>query len=257
MTENKFNPDKSPHSTGFTQVLVSIYFWITIFLIPGIFFPVLVLIWAITVIFDNRRTILHKCTCYLSDITLAANPYWKATIRGTEKVDPKAVYVIVSNHQSGADIMVMFKTHIAFKWVAKKSLFYLPFIGWEMWLNRYIPIERTMGRSKLKMMDRSTEAIDLGNSIMLFPEGTRSRDGNIQPFKTGAFRVAQETHVPILPVAIKGTFHAVRKGSFVINRTMNLEAVILDPIPYSVYKNMAPNEIADKVHDLINEEFSK
>ena len=246
-----------PESPGVVQFIVSVYFWSSLFLITGILFPILVLVWLLTVLFDKRLVILHKCTCILSGITLGANPYWKATIEGRDKIDKKSVYVIVSNHQSGADIMVLYKTHANFKWVAKKSLFYYPFIGWNMWLNRYIQIERTRGRSKLKMIDKAIEAIKQGNSLMLFPEGTRSRDGNLQTFKTGAFRVAKETQVAILPIAISGTFHAIRKGSLIINKNDHLKAVILDPIPYAAFKDLQPNELAMKVHDLIKAEINK
>jgi 1-acyl-sn-glycerol-3-phosphate acyltransferase len=237
------------------QILASIYFWVTLFLIPGFFFPFLVLIWLLTFLFDKRLVFLHRCTCLLSDTTLGANPYWKATIYGKEKIQKDQTYIIVSNHQSGADILVLFKTHAVFKWVSKKSLFYLPFIGWNMMMNGYIPIERTRGRSKLRMMDKAVEAVKKGNSLMIFPEGTRSRDGNLQPFKSGAFRLALETGASILPIAIKGTFHAIKKGSPVINKNYNLRAVILDPLPYATFSGKSPNEIAQMVHDLVQAEL--
>lgn len=249
--------EKKQESPGVLQILVSVYFWISLFLIPGIVFPLLFLIWILTVLFDKRLVFLHTCTCLLSDLTLGANPYWKTTIKGKEKIDRKSVYIMVSNHQSGADIMVLYKTHATFKWVSKKSLFFYPFIGWNMWLNRYIPIERTRGKSKLHMMDKSEKAVRAGNSLMLFPEGTRSRDGNLQPFKSGAFRIALETKTPILPIVIKGTFDAIRKGSLIINKNYHLEAVILDPLPYSAYKDLKPNEIAARVHDIIQAEINK
>jgi 1-acyl-sn-glycerol-3-phosphate acyltransferase len=254
MNNTKFH---EPESTGFIQFLVSVYFWVSLFLIPGILFPFLVLVWFFTVLFDKRLVILHQCTCILSDITFAANPFWKATIEGSEKIDRKGVYVIVSNHQSGADIMILFKTHATFKWVSKKSLFFFPFIGWNMWLNRYIPIERSRGRSRLKMIDKAIKAVKQGNSLMLFPEGTRSRDGLLQSFKPGAFRVALETQTNILPIAIKGTFHAIRKGSLIINKNDHLKAVILDPISYNDFRNLKSNEVAVKVHDLIQAEINR
>jgi 1-acyl-sn-glycerol-3-phosphate acyltransferase len=243
--------------TGFIQYLVSVYFWIFLFLIPGLFFPVLVIIWLLTFPFDRRLVLLHKATCYLSDITQGTNPYWKISIEGRDRVNPKEAYIIVSNHQSGADIMALFKTHLVFKWVAKRSLFYFPFIGWNMKLNRYLAIDRSRGRSKLLMMDRSIKAVREGNSLMIFPEGTRTRDGNIQPFKTGAFRVAKETKVAILPIAIKGTYHAIKKGSLLINKNHELRAVILEPVPYESFKDLSPKETADKIHDLISSELSK
>jgi 1-acyl-sn-glycerol-3-phosphate acyltransferase len=252
------NPDGNGNKpAGFIQILVSVYFWISLFLIPGLIFPVLIIIWLATFLFDRRLKILHRCTCWLSDITLGSNPYWKISIEGREKADPESIYVMVSNHQSGADIMALFKTHLSFKWVAKRSLFYIPFIGWNMVLNRYIPIDRTRGKSRLKMVDYAVKSVMKGNSLMMFPEGTRTRDGNLQKFKTGAFRIAAETQVNILPIAIKGTYHAIRKGSLIINKDYNLKAVILDPVPYESFRDLQPGEIALKVHDLIAKELSR
>ena len=165
--------------------------------------------------------------------------------------DPRSTYIIVSNHQSGADILILFRLYRHYKWVAKQSLFYYPFIGWNMWLNGYISIVRTRGRSKLMMMDKAAIAVNAGNSVMIFPEGTRTRDGNLQPFKTGAFRLALDTKSPILPVAIIGTYNAIKKDSLLIHKNYNIRLVVLDPIPYSTIAHMDPKEIALKVHDLI------
>jgi 1-acyl-sn-glycerol-3-phosphate acyltransferase len=86
---------------------------------------------------------------------------------------------------------------------------------------------------------------------MVFPEGTRSKDGNLQHFKTGAFHLALDNAVPILPVAISGTSKAIRKGGFLINKNFNIRAVVLDPIPYSVIAEMSPKEVAMMVEQKI------
>jgi 1-acyl-sn-glycerol-3-phosphate acyltransferase len=153
--------------------------------------------------------------------------------------------------------MVLFKLHTHFKWVAKKELFYIPFIGWNMWLNGYIPIERSIGRSKLRMMDEAAEMIRKGNSVFIFPEGTRSGDGHIQPFKSGAFRLALETGCDILPVALKGTYHAIKKGGLLIHKSKNIRAVVLDPIPYESVKQLDSKELTKKVHDVIAAELNR
>jgi 1-acyl-sn-glycerol-3-phosphate acyltransferase len=176
-------------------------------------------------------------------------------VEGKRKIDPAKSYVMVSNHQSGADILVLFRLYSHFKWVAKKGLFMIPFLGWNMRLNSYIPIERSKGRSKLQMMDKAVRAVREGNSVMIFPEGTRSRDGRLQPFKTGAFRLALETQSPILPIAISGTFHAIKKGGLIIHKNHGIRANVLDPLPYDNFRDMEPNEIARKVHDLIFHEL--
>jgi 1-acyl-sn-glycerol-3-phosphate acyltransferase len=105
------------------------------------------------------------------------------------------------------------------------------------------------------MMDKAANVVRDGNSVMLFPEGTRTHDGNIQPFKTGAFRLALDTKSPILPVAIKGTYHAINKNSLLIHKNYSIRLVVLDPIPYDEIAHLDPKEIATKVHDLIQSEL--
>lgn len=239
------------------KYIVSGYFWFSLFFISALLFPVSLLLFILTVPFDKKRLIVHKFTCAWSNIILGINPYWKIRITGKEKIDPGVVYVMISNHQSGADILVLFRLFIHFKWVAKRELFYYPFIGWNMWVNGYISIERTRGRSKLMMMDKAADAIRAGNSVMIFPEGTRSRDGNLQPFKTGAFRLALETKTPVLPIALIGTHHAIKKGGLLIHRNKDIRAIVLDPVPYQSFSGMESNELAKKIHDLILVELAK
>jgi len=221
------------------------------FLVSALLFPVSLFLWVTTVLFDRRRYILHQWTCVWSDIILGMNPYWKVRVEGREKIDPDKVYVMVSNHQSGLDIMVLFKLHRHFKWVAKKGLFKIPFIGWNMWLNGYISIERSRGRSKLQMMDKAADSIREGNSVILFPEGTRSPDGNLQPYKTGAFRLAKETGTDILPVVISGTCHAIRKGGLMIHKNKSMTVTVLDPIASESFKDQDQKFIANRVHGIV------
>jgi 1-acyl-sn-glycerol-3-phosphate acyltransferase len=237
------------------QALVSCYFWFSLFFISGILFPFSLLLWCTSVLFDRRRYLLHQFTCRWSDIILGINPYWKITVEGRDKIDPKTVYVMVSNHQSGADILVLFKLHRHFKWVAKKGLFLIPFIGWNMWLNGYISIERTRGRSKLQMMDKAADSIRAENSVILFPEGTRSRDGQLQPYKTGAFRLALETRSPILPVVLKETHLAIKKGGLMIHKNDRIKLVVLDPIPYDSFKHLDSKELAHFVFEQTRKEL--
>jgi 1-acyl-sn-glycerol-3-phosphate acyltransferase len=239
------------------QVLVSCYFWFTLFMISGLLFPVSFLLWMATSLFDRRRFILHQFTCRWSDIILGINPYWKVRVTGRHKINRRQNYVMVSNHQSGADILVLFKLHCHFKWVAKKGLFFIPFIGWNMGLNGYIPIERSRGRSKLHMMDKAADSIRDGNSVIFFPEGTRSPDGKLQHYKTGAFRLALETRSPILPVIIKGTYLAIKKGGLLIHKNDHIKLIILDPIPYDSFKHLDSQELAHFVHKRTQEELER
>jgi 1-acyl-sn-glycerol-3-phosphate acyltransferase len=153
------------------------------------------------------------------------------------------------------DILVLFKLHTHFKWVAKKELFAIPFIGWNMALNGYIPIERGRGKSKLQMMDKAAASILAGNSVIVFPEGTRSSDGKLKPYKTGAFRLALDTCSPILPVVIKGTHLAIKKESLLIHRNDHINLVILDPIPYEAFCGMDAKELSQLVFERTNKEL--
>ncbi len=231
-------------------MLVSCHFWFSLFFVSGVLFPLAIFLYLTTVLFDRRRYVMHQFTCLWSDLILWINPYWKIHVEGLKKADPSKVYVMVSNHQSGLDILVLFKLRTHFKWVAKKDLFTIPFIGWNMSLNGYIPIERTRGRSKLMMIDQAAEAIRSGNSVILFPEGTRSPDGQLQAYKTGAFRLALETGTPILPVVIKGTHHAINKGSLLIRRNHDIRLTILDPIPYEDFSHMGLKELTSMVYTM-------
>jgi 1-acyl-sn-glycerol-3-phosphate acyltransferase len=242
---------------SFLQVLASVYFWMTLFLISGLLFPIPFFLWVTTALFDRRRIILHHFTCLWADIILGLNPYWKIEVIGREKIDPACVHIMVANHQSGVDILVLFKLHRHFKWVAKRSLFAIPFIGWVMALNGYISIERGRGRSKLKMMDKAALSIREGNSVILFPEGTRSPDGNLQQYKTGAFRLALETQTPIIPVVIKGTHHAIKKGGLLIHKNDQIKLTVLDPIPYALFSHMDSKELAMMVYEKTRNELDR
>ena len=235
------------------RFLASVYFWFELFFISGILFPLSFLIYILTVPFDRRLFVMHKYTCIWSFIVLTINPLWRIKVGGRKKIKPDETYVMVSNHQSGADIIVLFLLWAHFKWVAKKSLFYYPFIGWNMKLNRYISLERGKGSSMRKMMADAAKTLKEGNSVMIFPEGTRSPDGRLQNFKTGAFHLALENHRPILPIAISGTSKAIRKGGFLVNKNYNIRASVLEPIPYESFKNLDSKEVALLVHEKIND----
>jgi len=235
------------------RFLASVYFWFELFTISAILFPISFVIYFLTVLFDKRLFILHKYTCLWSYIVLTINPFWRIKVSGREKIKSKEVYIMVSNHQSGADIIVLFLLWAHFKWVAKKTLFYYPFIGWTMFLNRYIALERGKSSSMRKMMADAAQTLKGGNSVMIFPEGTRSKNGQIQPFKTGAFHLALSNHIPVLPIAIRGTSHAIRKGGFLINKNFDIHAKVLDPIPYESMKGKDLKEVAHCVHDIIRE----
>ena len=233
------------------RFLVSCYFWFELFFISALLFPFSFVIFLFTFLFDKKLIILHQFTCAWSFIVLKANFMWRIRVVGREKIDKRETYVIVSNHQSGADIIVLFLLWNNYKWVAKKSLYNFPFIGWNMWLNRYIVIDRGRKSSMQKMMADAVKTLRSGSSVMIFPEGPRSKDGRLQQFKTGAFHLALETGKPILPIVITGTSMAIRKGGFLVNKNHNIQAKVLQPIPYSSIQGMEPRDVTAMLRDLM------
>src|SRR5512143_1883515 len=167
--------------------LGSALFWVFLTVSSILLFPVALLIWLVTVLFDRRLIVLHRFTCFWASLYSWLNPVWRVHVEGRERIDPAAAYVMVANHQSLLDILVLFRLFVHFKWVSKIENFRVPCIGWNMSLNRYIKLRRGDRASVERMMHACAQTIAAGNSIMMFPEGTRSSDGRLRAFKTGAF----------------------------------------------------------------------
>jgi 1-acyl-sn-glycerol-3-phosphate acyltransferase len=139
------------------------------------------------------------------------NPLWRFRYSGALPQDPRRPYVVVSNHESFSDILLISHLPWEMKWLSKAELFRIPVLGWMMWLVGDIPVKRGFGPSALEAMARCRKALERQVSVMIFPEGTRSKTAELLPFKDGAFRLAIESGVPILPVAVSGTSTALRK----------------------------------------------
>ena len=152
----------------------------------------------------------------VASVYLWTMPAWSVRTRGRHRIRHKATYVVVSNHLSQLDILVAFRLFFHFKWVSKEEVFKLPFIGWNMVLNRYIRLKRGHKKSVEQMMAHAEETLRRGSSVFFFPEGTRSRSGDLLPFKPGAFILAQKVRLPLLPIAISGTRDALPKHSLTI-----------------------------------------
>ena len=137
------------------------------------------------------------------------NPAWRVTRTGSLPADRRGPYVVVSNHQSNADIPLISMLPWEMKWVAKKPLFSVPVLGWEMQLAADIPVDRKDPESRATVLVRAARRLRQGCSVMFFAEGTRSRDGRVKAFHDGAFRLAVASGVPILPLAVDGTKDAL------------------------------------------------
>lgn len=215
------------------------------------FFVLALSIWLLTVLFDRRLVLLHMFTSFWACLYLWVMPAWSVKAAGRHKIRSETNYIIVSNHQSQLDILVAFRLFFPFKWVSKAEVFKLPFIGWNMVLNRYIRLKRGDKESIRKMMAACEKALARGCSVFFFPEGTRSKTGQIKPFKPGAFILAHQMKLPILAVAISGTKDALPKHSLNFHGRHRIRIEVLGEIPYRDFSGMTVDETAEMVRQQI------
>ncbi len=234
-----------------TRRLLSFAFWAFMAVSSGVLFPIAVLLWALTAAFDPRRVILHRFTCFWGSLYTWLNPAWQLEIAGREKIRSDEAYVMVSNHLSLLDILVMMRLFRHFMWVSKVENFRVPLIGWNMSLVGYIKLRRGDRASVVEMLNECRRALEAGNSIMMFPEGTRSPDGRMRAFKPGAFEIALRARRPILPIAIEGTANALPKRGFVLQGRYRLGLTVLDPIPYAAFAGDSVEQLTERVRDRI------
>ncbi len=221
----------------------------------AVFFLIALAIWILTRPFDPKLKILQQFTCFWAALYTWIIPAWKIKIEGREKIQRETTYMVVSNHQSMLDILVLFNLFFHFKFVSKIEIFKVPFIGWNMYLNNYIRLRRGDRKSVEKMLKDAEKSLAEGNSILIFPEGSRSPDGNVRPFKTGAFILAKKIQTPILPIVISGTNTALPKYSLNFHGSHGIRIRVLDEIPYENFSAMTEEETAEMVRGIIAKEL--
>ena len=176
-------------------------------------------------------------------------------VKGLSNIEPEKSYVYMANHQSNFDIPVLLGyLPVQFRWLAKAELFKIPVFGRAMLGAGYVKIDRFNRESAFESIRQAARRMKDGVSVMIFPEGTRSRDGSIQQFKKGGFVMAIQSGVPIIPVVLKGTWPIMAKSSLRINRG-DVEMVIAEPIETSGYSMDNKEELMDRVRAVICQKF--
>ena len=187
------------------DILRSAGIWFVGIILIIVLFPVTLLVWLLTFPFDPARRITHAMLVFQGMVLAYAVPVWRIKMEGRKKADRKTTYVIISNHQSILDILLLNSLRYRYKWISKIENTKVPFVGWYLKMADYITVDRGNSESKDKMMTEALAVLKKGISLMIFPEGTRSPDSRIGFFKRGAFQLALTAGVPILPVLIEGT----------------------------------------------------
>ena len=189
---------------------------------------------------------------------LVAVPWAKGILRGCginvrakgqENVDPLVPRIYMTNHQSYFDIFALLAhVPVDFKFILKQELMRLPFLGPAMRRAGYIGIERKDPRKAIESMKKAAETIKAGSSVIIFPEGTRSVDGRLLPFKKGGFRLALKSGCDIVPVAISNSYRIVPKGSLKINKG-TFHICIGGPIPVKGYDRKSITQLIERVRE--------
>lgn len=223
--------------------MISILYYLVLVLLCTLFLLLSAVALLVCAPFDRGRRTVHELSRILVRLFYAIPPFWRQRVEGMEHVDRNRPCVLVINHNSGVDIPTLYYLPLNFRWVSKREVFRVPFFGQFLVLHGDICIDRGRGSEAMaQLLREGRKWVDRGVSVAIFPEGTRSRDGEIHRFKAGAFLLAKELGVPILPVVMDGTRTLIRKN-FMFDWRNRIRIRVLPPVA-------ADRVAAAEVHEL-------
>ncbi len=232
--------------------LLNAWAWVETVSITILGTPLVFLVFCATAPFDRGRYAAGRLFRWLGVATVRLNPLWRFETSGVMIRDPRRPYVAVSNHESYADIFLISHLPWEMKWLSKETMFRIPCFGWMMRMAGDISIKRGERSSTVAAMAAARDRLRKRVSVMIFPEGTRSRTDELLPFKDGAFRLALETGTPILPMVVAGTRNAMAKGTFKFQRA-RARVKVLEPIETQGMTLDHIAELRDRTRTLIDE----
>lgn len=199
--------------------------------------------------FDKKRVVVHTLSKWITDVIFGLPIFMKREVIGLENIDPRKAYVMVLNHNSMVDIISIYNLPLIFKWVSKKEVYRIPIVGQLLFAHGDIVINRASAKEAMQLVHtRGLEWLKKGASVSIFPEGTRSKDGEIHNFKAGAFVLAKDAGVPILPIVLDGTNTMVRNG-WLMNWRNKITIRILPPVSAEDVVNRDIKDIMTEVRD--------
>ena len=235
--------------------VLSAWSWFALVLIIIVWFPMVTLTWLVTAPFDKGRYAAGYLFRKLTVAHQIVTPMWRFHTSGDLPKDKRRPYVVVGNHESFVDILLISHLPIEMKWLSKETIFKFPLVGWMMRMAGDVSVvrgDRTSGAAAMKAChDRLAKKV----SVMIFPEGTRSADGSLGQFKDGAFRLAIESGAPILPLVVHGTRTALRKHDWRLGDS-RAEVRVLAPVPTEGLTEADVPVLREKVRTLIADELA-
>ena len=207
--------------------------------------------------FDRKRVVVHTLSKWITDTIFGLPPFMKREVIGIENIDPKKAYVMTLNHNSMADIITIYNLPLVFKWVSKKEVYRIPIVGRLLYAHGDIVINRASAKEAMQLVhERGKEWLAKGASVAIFPEGTRSKDGEIHNFKAGAFLLAKDAGAPILPIVLNNTNKMMRKG-WLMNWRNHITIKILPPISAEEVAERSVKEGMADVHSSMTEALAE
>ncbi len=182
---------------------------------------------------------------------------WHIHVSGCENIQPAQAYVIVSNHQSLADIPLISHLRLDTKWLAKAELFRLPVVGWMLRMAGDVPVERGVPRQSVKALRQCANYLRLRCSVVFFPEGGRSASGDVLPFNKGAFQLAIREQVPILPLVVEGTGIALPRNNWIFGANQDLRLRVLEAVPVDRWAIADCEDLKEMVRQRIVDELCR
>jgi 1-acyl-sn-glycerol-3-phosphate acyltransferase len=230
------------------RILRSLWIWTGNLTLIFLWVPLM----AAVRLFDRDPMRLRTARCFrrLGPVLAKINP-WRVHVSSVEEFDRGRVYVVVSNHQSLADIPIIAHLVMDTKWLAKAELFRVPAIGWMMRMAGDVPVDRADRRNSARALLQCARYLRDGCSVVFFPEGTRSRDGRVLPFNDGPFQLAIREGLPVLPLVVSGSGAALPRNSWIFGPPQDIYLRVLPPVATTGLKTADTPELRTRVRELI------
>jgi 1-acyl-sn-glycerol-3-phosphate acyltransferase len=225
---------------------VSLLFWASCVLLVILWTPLIAFYRLATFRSDPDRYKVGWLFHRIAPTAVRLNPFWDFRVVDDVHPDPRRPYVFVANHASNADPFLVAMVPWEMKWLSKKSIFDIPLLGWMLRVAGDVEVDRGNKESARRAMAEMRERLDRKLSVIIFPQGTRSPDGTVGAFREGAFRLAIEAGVDVIPLAVAGTAESLPKGSISFSKT-SATVTVLPPVPTKGLSVEDASKLAEEV----------
>ena len=240
--------------TTAARTMLSAWAWVVLAVLVVVFTPLVAVTRLVTAPFDPGRYRAGYLFRQVAVVHQKLNPLWHFSVTGDAPDDPRHPYVVVANHESFVDILLISHLPFEMKWMSKSEFFKIPFVGWMMTMAGDIKLVRGDKKASAQALIDSRDRLAKRVSVMVFPEGTRSQTGELAEFRDGAFRIAIQAGVPVIPLAVLGTRDALIKHDWRFG-VSNAEVRVLDPIPTDGLTKADVADLRDRTRAVIAAEL--